>query len=223
MLLALAVYAVPKVLHWAFVDSLVVADAKACAAAAGACWAVIHHHARMILLDSIRTPSNGAPDSHSSWSRSRWRRPLRWACGGCAGSRRLGRDCELFIVLMAGGVFGLKPVPTDAWGGLPLASSFSSRPCCSDFRSPSCWRWVEDRGCRRAHRLHGAIEIVRAMPILTILFCAAIVVPLMLPGWLNPGKIYRVILAMAFFYACFQAEIIRGGLQGVPVARCRPR
>ena len=57
---------------------------------------------------------------------------------------------------------------------------------------------------------------MRALPILTILFCAAIVVPLMLPDWLNPGKMYRVVLAMAFFYACFQAEIIRGGLQGVP-------
>jgi general L-amino acid transport system permease protein len=65
----------------------------------------------------------------------------------------------------------------------------------------------------------GAIELVRALPILTILFCAAIVIPLMLPEWLNPDKVVRVILAMAVFYACFQAEIIRGGLQGVPPAQ----
>ena len=65
----------------------------------------------------------------------------------------------------------------------------------------------------------GAIELVRALPILTLLFCAAIVVPLMLPGWFNPDKVLRVIAAMAFFYACFQAEIIRGGLQGVANAQ----
>ena len=105
----------------------------------------------------------------------------------------------------------------DDWGGLPLSIFVFIATVLLGF--PFAIVLALGRGSRLpALRIActGAIEIVRAMPILTILFCAAIVIPLMLPGLLNPGKIYRVIVAMAFFYACFQAEIIRGGLQGVP-------
>jgi general L-amino acid transport system permease protein len=122
-----------------------------------------------------------------------------------------------FVTLLAGGPFGLQPVPTDAWGGLPLSIFVFIATVLLGF--PLAVVLALGRGSRLpVFRIvcTAAIEIVRAMPILTILFCAAIVIPLMLPEWLNPGKIYRVIAAMAFFYACFQAEIIRGGLQGVP-------
>jgi general L-amino acid transport system permease protein len=123
----------------------------------------------------------------------------------------------VFVALMAGGVFGLKSVPTDAWSGLPLSVFVFIATILLGF--PIAIVLALGRGSRLpAFRIvcTGAIEVVRAMPILTILFCAAIVIPLALPDWLNPGKIYRVVVAMAFFYACFQAEIIRGGLQGVP-------
>jgi general L-amino acid transport system permease protein len=118
---------------------------------------------------------------------------------------------------MGGGAFGLKRVPTDEWGGLPLSIFVFLGTVLLGF--PLAVLLAFGRASRLpAIRVvcTAAIEIVRAMPILTILFCAAIVIPLMLPGWLNPGKLYRIIAAMAFFYACYQAEIIRGGLQGVP-------
>jgi general L-amino acid transport system permease protein len=118
---------------------------------------------------------------------------------------------------MRGGILGLAPVPTDTWGGLPLSIFVFIATVLAGF--PLAIALALGRGSRLpAVRVvcTGAIEIVRALPILTILFCAAIVLPLALPGWLDPGKIWRVIAALAFFYACFQAEIIRGGLQGVP-------
>jgi general L-amino acid transport system permease protein len=37
--------------------------------------------------------------------------------------------------------------------------------------------------------------------------------PFALPQWLQAEKPYRVIFAFAFFFACYQAEIIRGGMQ----------
>jgi general L-amino acid transport system permease protein len=219
VLVALGAYAVPKILQWAVVDSVVDADTPgACAAAAGACWAVIHHHARVILFGLYPYAEQ-------------WRAGLALVVVALAlaatfalGAARLRWVVSLwiatalvFIVLLAGGVFGLKAVPTDAWGGLPLSIFVFIATVLLGF--PLAILLALGRGSRLpAVRIvcTGAIEIVRALPILTILFCAAIVIPLMLPDWLNPGKIYRVILAMAFFYACFQAEIIRGGLQGVP-------
>jgi general L-amino acid transport system permease protein len=38
----------------------------------------------------------------------------------------------------------------------------------------------------------------------------------MLPRWLLSDKLYRVILGSALFFAAYQAEIVRGGMQGVP-------
>ena len=163
-----------------------------------------------------------------------WRAGLALAVVGLAlaatfvlGARRLRRVVALwvatalvFVALEGGGVMGLPVVPTDAWGGLPLSIFVFIASVLFGF--PFAIVLALGRGSRLpAFRIActGAIEIVRAMPILTILFCAAIVIPLMLPDWLTPGKIYRVIAAMAFFYACFQAEIIRGGLQGVPVGQ----
>src|SRR5215475_13771209 len=51
VLVGLAVYFIPKVARWVFVDSIVVAEEPtACAAATGACWAVVYAHARTILF-----------------------------------------------------------------------------------------------------------------------------------------------------------------------------
>ena len=219
VLLAVAVYVLPKVVRWAFLDSVVVADEpKSCAAVAGACWAVVYAHGRTILFGLYPYAEQ-------------WRAAIALAVVAVAlaatfvlGVRRLRYVAVLwvvaaaiFLLLMAGGVLGLKPVATDMWGGLPLSIFVFIATVLIGF--PLAIVLALGRGSRLpAFRIvcTAAIEIVRALPILTILFSAAVVLPLMLPAWLTPGKMFRIILAMAFFYACFQAEIIRGGLQGVP-------
>jgi general L-amino acid transport system permease protein len=60
------------------------------------------------------------------------------------------------------------------------------------------------------------IDAVRSLPLLSLLFTFAIVLPFMLPDMLVGPKLYRVIAAEALFFAAYQAEIIRGGFQGVP-------
>ncbi|HVO89779.1 MAG TPA: amino acid ABC transporter permease [Casimicrobiaceae bacterium] len=219
VLLILAAYALPGAIRWAITDSVVSGDTpSACAGAGGACWAVVTHHARVIVFGLYPYAEQ-------------WRAGLALALVALAlattfwlGIGRLQWVAALwlsvvvaFVVLVGGGVFGLKAVPTDEWGGLALSLYVFMLTLVIGFPLAVLL------ALGRASRLPvlrvvctGAIEIVRALPILTILFCAAIVVPLMLPQWLTPGKSYRVILAMAFFYACYQAEIIRGGLQGVP-------
>jgi general L-amino acid transport system permease protein len=43
-----------------------------------------------------------------------------------------------------------------------------------------------------------------------------VITPFVLPGWLQGDKLYRVIAAFAIFFACYQAENIRAGLQAIP-------
>ena len=60
------------------------------------------------------------------------------------------------------------------------------------------------------------IDTIRSLPLLSILFTCAIVLPFMLPGFLIGEKLYRVVFGAALFFAAYQAEIIRGGFQGIP-------
>ena len=218
-LLVGALFVVPGMFEWAVTKSVVVADTpSACSAAAGACWAVVYSHARAILFGLYPFAEQWrAADALALVS-------LALIVTFVLGIRRLRWVAVLwlvttlgFIALMGGGIFGLVRVSTDEWGGLPLSIYVFLLTIFVGF--PTAVLLALGRGSSLpAVRLvcTAAIELVRSVPILTVLFCAAIVIPLMLPEWLTPGRSYRVIFAMAFFYGCYQAEIIRGGLQGVP-------
>jgi hypothetical protein len=54
------------------------------------------------------------------------------------------------------------------------------------------------------------IDTIRSLPLLSIMFTFAIVLPFVLPGWLIGDKLYRVIFGYALFFACYQAEIMDG-------------
>jgi len=62
----------------------------------------------------------------------------------------------------------------------------------------------------------GIIELVRAGPLVAWLFFAQFMFPdLMSPIW-DAEFASRIILVFSFFFGCYLAEIIRGGLQSVP-------
>jgi general L-amino acid transport system permease protein len=60
------------------------------------------------------------------------------------------------------------------------------------------------------------IELVRGVPLVTILYMAQIMVPLFLPGQLRIANVIRVIVGMTLFTAAYLAENVRGGLQAIP-------
>jgi general L-amino acid transport system permease protein len=59
------------------------------------------------------------------------------------------------------------------------------------------------------------IEVVRGVPLVTILFMAQIMVPIFLPDF-RIDKILRAMLGITLFSAAYMAENVRGGLQAVP-------
>jgi general L-amino acid transport system permease protein len=60
------------------------------------------------------------------------------------------------------------------------------------------------------------IEIVRGMPLVTILFMASIILPLFLPGEIRIDRVLRAMIGMTLFAAAYMAENVRGGLQAIP-------
>lgn len=59
------------------------------------------------------------------------------------------------------------------------------------------------------------IELVRAVPLVTILFMAQVMLPLFLPEGLTFDRLARAMVGISLFSAAYMAEIIRGGLQSV--------
>ena len=60
------------------------------------------------------------------------------------------------------------------------------------------------------------IEIIRALPLIGILFMAQVMLPLVLPANARPDRVIRVIAGFTIFSSAYLAENIRGGLQAVP-------
>ncbi len=59
------------------------------------------------------------------------------------------------------------------------------------------------------------IELVRGVPLITILFMAQVMLPLFLPLEANVDRVLRAMAGMTLFTAAYLAEIVRGGLQAV--------
>ena len=61
----------------------------------------------------------------------------------------------------------------------------------------------------------GYIELDRGVPLITVLFVATFVFPLLLPEWLQCDAFWRVAIGIALFQAAYMAETVRGGLQTI--------
>lgn len=60
------------------------------------------------------------------------------------------------------------------------------------------------------------IEMVRGVPLVTILFMTSILLPLFLPDNVRIDRVLRAMLGMTLFAAAYMAENVRGGLQSIP-------
>ncbi|SEG70211.1 amino acid ABC transporter permease, partial [Bosea lathyri] len=60
------------------------------------------------------------------------------------------------------------------------------------------------------------IELVRGVPLITVLFMANTMLPLFVPQEYSPDRLLRPLIGVALFAAAYMAEVIRGGLQAIP-------
>jgi general L-amino acid transport system permease protein len=60
------------------------------------------------------------------------------------------------------------------------------------------------------------IELIRAVPLITILFMASIMLPLFMPQGTTVDKLLRALVGVTLFASAYMAEVVRGGLQAIP-------
>jgi general L-amino acid transport system permease protein len=63
------------------------------------------------------------------------------------------------------------------------------------------------------------IEVVRGVPLVTILFMASILLPLFLPEQIRVDRVVRAMIGMTLFSAAYMAENVRGGLAAIPLGQ----
>jgi general L-amino acid transport system permease protein len=59
------------------------------------------------------------------------------------------------------------------------------------------------------------IELIRGVPLISLLFMSSVVFPLFLPEGVTINSILRAQVAIILFTAAYIAEVVRGGLQGM--------
>ena len=116
------------------------------------------------------------------------------------------------IKLLSGGSFGLVYVETAAWGGLSLTFIISA------FAILFCFPIGVLLALGRRSSLPairyisiGFIELWRGVPLITVLFMAAVMFPMFLPDGTFVDKLIRVLIAITLFEAAYMAEVVRGG------------
>ena len=121
------------------------------------------------------------------------------------------------IKLLSGGSFGLVYVETAAWGGLSLTFIISAFAILFCFPI-GVFLELGRRSSLPAIRYIsiGFIELWRGVPLITVLFMAAVMFPMFLPDGTFIDKLIRVLIAITLFEAAYMAEVVRGGLQALP-------
>ena len=195
-------------------------DPTACrdAEGVGACWAVIADKYRFILF--------GRYPFEEQWRgaiviglfiglfivsamRRFWRRELVliWIA-----------TLTVIFTLMWGGVLGLPYVPQDIWGGLPITLILSTFGLAAAFPLAVVVALGRRSTTMPAVRVIcvAYIELIRGVPLISLLFMSSVMFPLFLPDGLNLDKLLRAQIAIILFAAAYLAEVVRAGLQALP-------
>jgi general L-amino acid transport system permease protein len=214
-LLLLAI--LPRFLNWALINAVWVRDYEACHAAAGACWGVVSEKFRIIIFGRYPFEEQWRPLIATtallaslvvSCMRAFWKPWLAvlWVV-----------VLAFFFTVMYGDVLGLSKVETDRWGGLPLTLLLSSLSMTMAFPIAlvvALGRRSALPAIRSVCSIY--VELIRGVPLISVLFMASFMFPLLMPQGFNIDVLVRVLAGITLFAAAYMAEVIRGGLQAVP-------
>jgi len=217
LLLALA-WIVPKASGWLFFDAVWGRQPlEACDAVRGqgACWAVVWEKFRFMMFGVYPFDEQWRPAIAIfvmtgllvvSAIRAFWNRSLILIWAGGIG---------LTFWLMGGGL-GLTPIRAEQWGGLPVTLILAIFGIAFAFPLGV----LLALGRRSNLPLVRAfcivyIEVIRGVPLITVLFMASVMFALFMPEGLRIEQLLRAQIAIILFVAAYLAEAVRGGLQAV--------
>ena len=211
---------IPPFVDWALLEAIWLApDSRACREARGsaACWAFVAEKHRFILFGTYPFEQHWRPALAIV---------LLLALYGVSALRRSWRPWLALVwlagltvigVLMWGGAFGLDYVENERWGGLILTLLLATFGIAFAFPL-SILLALGRRSAMPVVRYAcvAYIELIRGVPLISLLFMASVMLPLFLPAGVTIDKLLRALVAMILFAAAYLAEVVRGGLQAVP-------
>jgi general L-amino acid transport system permease protein len=212
------VVTVPGFIQWAVINAVWISDGpEACRAAAGACWAIIaekhrviffgtfpyEEHWRGVLVIAIIIAMSVLSAFKRFWS---FKLFFAWVI-----------TTVVVLVLQLGGIFGLQEIGTHEWGGLPLTLIIFAGTVVGGLPAAVLLALGRRSSLPAIKALCvGFIEIIRGVPLITVLFMASLMFPLFVPESFTVDKFVRAQIGMILFFGAYTAEIIRGGLQAIP-------
>jgi general L-amino acid transport system permease protein len=214
-------------IDWAFINAIwsvpstpAGPDTRSCRAlqGAGACWALIGEKYRFILFGTYPYEQQWRPAIVIalfvglyvvSAMKRFWRKELAliWIA-----------TLTVIGILMWGGVLGLPFVAQERWGGLPITLILATFGIALAFPVA-----IFVALGRRSTKLPAVkmlcvmyVELIRGVPLISLLFMASVMFPLFLPEGITIDKLLRAQVAIILFTGAYLAEVIRGGLQALP-------
>jgi len=123
----------------------------------------------------------------------------------------------ILILLISGIEPLLKLVKTNYWGGLLLTMLLAVVGIVVSFPLGVLLALGRQSKLPIVHLFSVLyIELIRGVPLVTILFMAQIMLPLFLPPGLKIDNVLRAMAGIIIFAAAYMAENVRGGLQAIP-------
>jgi general L-amino acid transport system permease protein len=211
---------VPPIIDYLFIQAFWTgSDGSACTGRTGFCWPFLEVRLSQFIYGTYLVEE-------------RWRVDLAAILGVILalptifGTGRLRTACVVLLfglwpivttILLTGGMFGLVEVPTNIWGGflvtlvVALFGIAASLPlgialALARLSDMPFIRWMAI----------AFIEIIRGVPLITILFMASLMLPIFLPNGVNVNGLLRVLVGFSLFAAAYMAEIVRAGLSALP-------
>ncbi len=214
-------WAIWSIFQWAIIDAVWTApDREPCnAPGAGACWPFVQAKALQWVYGFYPIEL-------------RWRPNIVFLLGGLSLAGLLipkipfkGWNALFFFlafpiiayVLLTGGRFGLEEVGTEQWGGLLVTLIVAITGIVASLPLGILLALGRRSKMPVVRTLcTGFIEIVRGVPLITVLFMASVMFPLFMPPGINPDKLLKALVGVGLFSAAYMAEVVRGGLQAIP-------
>lgn len=217
--LALLFATVPGFIRWAIIDATWVGTSKDCMAGTGACWAFVT--AKIYFIAFAFFP----PDLF--WRPALVIVLLLGLLVVTAMPRFWRRETVLLWIavpivswLLLAGTFTPPTVPSNQWGGIVvtllvwLGCFASAGPIALGL---ALARRSKMGGVRTMAIVF--IELMRGTPMVAMLYAAMLILPMMVPNGELIDKLLRAMILITLFWSAYVAEVIRAGLQAIPVGQ----
>lgn len=217
---ALIAWALPPIFNWAILDAVISGTTnEACAGAEGACWTFVKVRFHQFMYGFYPHEQRWRVDIAAViaaiiivWLVIEKTPHKKWV-----GLFALVPFPVICFFLFSGGYFGLEHVGTDKWGGFFLTVVVSMTGIIISLPLGvvlALGRRSEMPVIRLLSTIF--IEVIRGVPLISLLFMASNLLPLFAPEGVQFDKLLRALVIVALFASAYMAEVVRGGLQAIP-------